>query len=352
MDFVSQRHLLHSMQQAHSPCTTPLSDVTNPSPYNYSFLVILVIGMMFTAFFLIGYYILVVKCCLNWPHVDHVRIFSLSRSHEDPSAPYSTASEPRGLEEAVIKLIPVIQFKPEEGERSFSECSVCLSEFQQDEKLRVIPNCSHVFHIDCIDVWLQNNAYCPLCRRTVSLTSQVHHHVDQVNLLLTPRLSPQGQSQNNENLIGAAEDEGGFVVIDLDGEHDRDQNLQERQELPTCRIISLSSQMKLLEEKKARKLQKVTSLGDECIGVRSKDERLSVQAMRRSFSMDSSVDRKFYEAVQEALQQPQQQNGNVLEVSTIEACDGSGRVKRSFFSFGHGSRSRSAVLPETPDFFI
>ncbi|KAG4995727.1 hypothetical protein AAZX31_10G007500 [Glycine max] len=335
MDFVSQRHLLQ------------LSHATPPSSSNnYSFLVILVIGIMFTSFFLIGYYMLVVKCCLNWSHVDHVRIFSLSRLHEDPSAPYSTASEPRGLEEAVIKLIPVIQYKPEEGNTEFgerslisSECSVCLSEFEQDEKLRVIPNCSHVFHIDCIDVWLQNNAHCPLCRRTVSLTSQVHRHVDQVNLLITPRPSHQGQSQNNENLT----DEGGFVVIDLDGEHDRDQGRQE--ELPTtCPIISLSSGIKLLEEKKARKLQKVTSLGDECIGVRAKGERLSVQAMKRSFSMDSSVDRKFYGAVQEALHQ-QQQNGNVFEVSTIEASGESDRVKRSFFSFGHGSKSRSAVLP-------
>ncbi|RDY00565.1 RING-H2 finger protein ATL16, partial [Mucuna pruriens] len=291
-----------------------------------------------------SYYMLVVKCCLSWHHVGHTRPFSLSRHGEDPSAAYSTASEPRGLEEAVITLIPVIHYKAEEGdrdfgERSLSECAVCLSEFQQDEKLRVIPNCSHVFHIDCIDVWLQNNAHCPLCRRIVSLTSQVH--VDQLNLL-TPRPSPQFQSQSIENLIAA--DAEGFVVIDLDGENDRDQNLQGRQEeLATGPIVRVSSQRKLLEQEKARKLQKVTSLGDECIGVRAKVERLSVQAMRRSFSMDSSVDRQFYGAVQQALQQ--QQNGPVHEENTIEACGSSGRVKRSFFSFGHGSRSRSAVLP-------
>ncbi|TKY53708.1 RING-H2 finger protein ATL1 [Spatholobus suberectus] len=344
MDFVSQRHLLHESQ-------TPLPsshfyETTHPSSTNFPLLAILVIGMMITSFFLIGYYMLVIKCCLNWHHVGHRRPFSLSRHGEDPSVAYSTASEPRGLEESVIKLIPVIHYNPEEGdrdfgERSFSECAVCLSEFQHDEKLRVIPNCSHVFHIDCIDVWLQNNAHCPLCRRTVSLTSQVHVdqvHVDQVQLL-TPRPSPQGQSQNIENLIGADE---GFVVIDLDSEHDRDQNLQGRQEELTTGPISLSSQRKLLEQKIARKLQKVTSLGDECIGIRAKDERFSVQAMRRSFSMDSSVNRQFCGTVQQVLQQ---QNGHVHEVSTIEACGDSDRVKRSFFSFGHGSRSRSVVLP-------
>lgn len=337
MDFVSQRHLLHFPTQADSPCTVPPNhDIPHPSGSNLPLLAILVVGMMFTTFFLIGYYMLVVKCCFNWPHVNHTRLFSLSRQGEEgPSAGFSAASEARGLEEAVIRLIPVIHYKPEKGDTNFGErsnlddCAVCLSEFQQDEKLRVIPNCSHVFHIDCIDVWLQNNTHCPLCRRIVSLTSQVHVH--QPNLL-TPRFSSQDQSQNIENNVS---DEG-FVVIDLDGEHDRDQILEGRQDLPT---IAVSSQ------KNAKKLHKVISLGDECIGIRAKGESFSsVQAMRRSFSMDSSVDRKFYGAIQQVLQQ-QQEHEHVHEINTVESCGGSDRVKRSFFSFGHGSRSRNAVQP-------
>ncbi|XP_020203095.1 RING-H2 finger protein ATL1 [Cajanus cajan] len=347
MDFVNQRHLLY-MPHANPP---PIPHTaTHSSLTNFPLIEILLIGMVVSSLFLLLYYMLVLKCCLNWHHGHHARLFSRSwYGAEDPSAPYPTASdsEPRGLEEAVIKLIPVIHYKPEEegytefGERASSECAVCLSEFQQDEKLRVLPNCSHVFHIDCIDVWLHNNAHCPLCRASVSLMTSRVHVVDQVQLL-TPRPSPQDQSQNiDENLI----DEG-FVVIDLDSEHEleleHEQDLQGRQEELTC-SISDSSQRRLLEEKIARKLQKVTSLRDECIDIRAKDEGFSVQlAMRRSFSMDSSVDRQFYGAVQQALQQ---QNGHVNEVNTIEACGGSGRVKRSFFSFGHGSRSRNAVLP-------
>ncbi|XP_027935560.1 RING-H2 finger protein ATL16-like [Vigna unguiculata] len=334
MDFVSQRHLLHIHTQADSPCTVPPNhDIPHHSGSNLPLLAILVVGMLFTTFFLIGYYMLVIKCCFNWPHVNHTRLFSLTRQgEEDPSAGFSAASEPRGLEEAVIRLIPVIHYKGDTnfGERSnIDDCAVCLSEFQQDEKLRVIPNCSHVFHIDCIDVWLQNNTHCPLCRTIVSLTTQLN--------LLSPRPSTQDQSQNIENHVG---DEG-FVVIDLDGEGDRGQNLQRiRQELPT--IISVSS---------AKKLHKVSSLGDECIGIRAKGESFSsVQAMRRSFSMDSSVDGKFYGAIQQVLQQHQQHEHEhehelFHEINTVEACDGSGRVKRSFFSFGHGSRSRSAVQP-------
>lgn len=45
-----------------------------------------------------------------------------------------------------------------------SRCSVCLGEYQSDEKLQRIPPCGHTFHVDCIDHWLSTNSTCPLCR--------------------------------------------------------------------------------------------------------------------------------------------------------------------------------------------
>ncbi|XVE58065.1 hypothetical protein DITRI_Ditri04bG0140400 [Diplodiscus trichospermus] len=45
-------------------------------------------------------------------------------------------------------------------------CSICLSEYQANEKLRTIPSCDHYFHADCIDEWLKLNAACPVCRNT------------------------------------------------------------------------------------------------------------------------------------------------------------------------------------------
>ncbi|KAK7318559.1 hypothetical protein RJT34_03262 [Clitoria ternatea] len=43
------------------------------------------------------------------------------------------------------------------------DCRVCLSEFQEGEKVRNL-NCKHTFHKDCLDHWLQHCATCPLCR--------------------------------------------------------------------------------------------------------------------------------------------------------------------------------------------
>ncbi|GAU21427.1 hypothetical protein TSUD_32580 [Trifolium subterraneum] len=44
------------------------------------------------------------------------------------------------------------------------ECAVCLNEFQETEKLRLISKCDHVFHPECIDEWLGSHTTCPVCR--------------------------------------------------------------------------------------------------------------------------------------------------------------------------------------------
>jgi hypothetical protein len=52
----------------------------------------------------------------------------------------------------------------EESEDRKSCCSICLSDYKESEVVRVIPNCGHMFHTDCIDQWLRSHATCPICR--------------------------------------------------------------------------------------------------------------------------------------------------------------------------------------------
>lgn len=66
----------------------------------------------------------------------------------------SSSSTPRaeigGLKKEVREMLPVIVFK-----ESFSvkdtQCSVCLGDYQTEERLQQIPACGHTFHMDCID---------------------------------------------------------------------------------------------------------------------------------------------------------------------------------------------------------
>ncbi|PNX96352.1 RING-H2 finger protein ATL52-like [Trifolium pratense] len=48
-----------------------------------------------------------------------------------------------------------------------TECVICLSVFQEDESVRKLHSCKHVFHTSCIDKWLGSHSGCPLCRSKI-----------------------------------------------------------------------------------------------------------------------------------------------------------------------------------------
>ncbi|KAJ4790395.1 RING finger family protein [Rhynchospora pubera] len=84
---------------------------------------------------------------------------------------FFTLPSDMGLKKEVREMLPVVVFKESFLIRE-TQCSVCLGEYQSDERLQRIPPCGHTFHVDCIDHWLSTNSTCPLCR---------------VSLLVTPR---------------------------------------------------------------------------------------------------------------------------------------------------------------------
>jgi len=49
-----------------------------------------------------------------------------------------------------------------------STCAICLSEYNSKETVRIIPECKHCFHADCVDEWLRMNSTCPVCRKSPS----------------------------------------------------------------------------------------------------------------------------------------------------------------------------------------
>ncbi|TKY63253.1 RING-H2 finger protein ATL46 [Spatholobus suberectus] len=72
-----------------------------------------------------------------------------------------------GLDQAFIDALPVFYYKEIKGLKEPFDCAVCLCEFSEKDKLRLLPMCSHAFHITCIDTWLLSNSTCPLCRGTL-----------------------------------------------------------------------------------------------------------------------------------------------------------------------------------------
>ncbi|CAN8311535.1 unnamed protein product [Cochlearia groenlandica] len=43
-------------------------------------------------------------------------------------------------------------------------CVICLEEFQENDAVRVLVRCRHVYHVRCIDSWCLYKLACPACR--------------------------------------------------------------------------------------------------------------------------------------------------------------------------------------------
>lgn len=104
-----------------------------------------------------------------------------------------------GLEPTLIASLPLFVVKDEQGG---SDCAVCLSDLEAGEEARLLPNCKHRFHVECIDKWLGNQSNCPICRTEVAPWAVV---VDEA-VAPPPPLEEEGGS---ESVQGSAKELSG-----------------------------------------------------------------------------------------------------------------------------------------------
>ncbi|KAK7318199.1 hypothetical protein RJT34_02898 [Clitoria ternatea] len=63
----------------------------------------------------------------------------------------------------IREILPVVKFR--EVVDPPERCAVCLSEFEENDEIRRLANCRHIFHRGCLDRWMgYDQRTCPLCR--------------------------------------------------------------------------------------------------------------------------------------------------------------------------------------------
>ncbi|CAN4096078.1 unnamed protein product [Withania somnifera] len=75
----------------------------------------------------------------------------------------------QGLDESTLRNYPKLLYSQAKAQnkRDFlisSGCSICLVDYKDNDKLRLLPDCHHIFHVKCIDPWLRLHPTCPNCR--------------------------------------------------------------------------------------------------------------------------------------------------------------------------------------------
>ncbi|QCD94909.1 nucleolysin TIA-1/TIAR [Vigna unguiculata] len=155
-----------------SPPSTATTATTASSGTRISPAVLFIIVVLAVLFFISGVLHLLVRFLIKYPSSS-----ASAQSNRHPEISTSDALQRQlqqlfhlhdsGLDQAFIDALPVFQYKEIVGLKEPFDCAVCLCEFSEKDKLRLLPMCSHAFHISCIDTWLLSNSTCPLCRGTL-----------------------------------------------------------------------------------------------------------------------------------------------------------------------------------------
>ncbi|KAH7569300.1 hypothetical protein ACOSP7_012661 [Xanthoceras sorbifolium] len=145
-------------QNLHSDGGFNLNDKVSPS-------ILLIIIILAIIFFVSGLLHLLVRFLLRPPSRDPEDIDNVTALQGQLQQLFHLHDA--GVDQSFIDTLPVFYYKAIIGLKTPFDCAVCLCEFEPEDKLRLLPKCSHAFHMECIDTWLLSHSTCPLCRASL-----------------------------------------------------------------------------------------------------------------------------------------------------------------------------------------
>lgn len=151
------RKLLSSTPEPSSSGSTSYIREATPDPDRLVILTVLVLLCLFICG--LGLYSLL-RCLVQW----RMRIV-VDSSDE--------VGNDTGLKKAAMKALPIMVYRARSKTCPVPvDCPICLAEFAEGDKMRVLPNCNHGFHMECIDKWFVSHSSCPMCRNCLNLNTR------------------------------------------------------------------------------------------------------------------------------------------------------------------------------------
>ena len=181
-------------------------------------MVVLLVALI-AAFFFIGFFSIYIRRCggeaSTGPTIPAAALAALSRQEQ-------RSRRQRGLDPAVVESFPTMKYAEarelrDGGKDAVLECAVCLSEFDDDEELRLLPKCSHAFHPDCIGEWLAGHVTCPVCRCNLAPDAAAEANV------VSGEVDGEQQQQQEEVVVA--------IDVDREGEEEDEERRREAMEL-------------------------------------------------------------------------------------------------------------------------
>ncbi|CAN6477530.1 unnamed protein product [Victoria cruziana] len=90
----------------------------------------------------------------------------IRRGLSDIEADRHTAehAEHDGMSKDELERLPCFHYESAGEKGSPIPCAVCLEGFERGDRCRLLPLCKHIFHANCVDLWLHKTPFCPICR--------------------------------------------------------------------------------------------------------------------------------------------------------------------------------------------
>lgn len=60
----------------------------------------------------------------------------------------------------------VVTYREHLEEMGIIRCFICFSTYKDSDRLKQFPNCKHLCHIKCLELWMSFEAKCPECNGT------------------------------------------------------------------------------------------------------------------------------------------------------------------------------------------